>query len=222
MTENTLRPYTDLVNCHCQRDNEMVDEGNSIYRCSHCGWRIQIILNTPPGAWYQYEENDENLTFPRCLDCCVPMFMSGAVHLPEQGRYFKVIVFACGPNGRHEERLLNAYPVEITCGEYEEFGPTREELISAFKEEMLLGASVEDNSPNVLKRSNDRQTAEIDLSRLSTIERQWLLRMIRLYASRGLFHDVEIRDTSVAVRIDEDLRTAFAWTKSVPKTLRLQ
>lgn len=150
------------------------------------------------------------------------MIMAGAVHLPERGRYFKVIVFACGPNGRHEERLLNAYPVEITCCEYEEFGPTREELIAAFKEEMLLGASIEDNSLNVLKRSRDRQTAEIDISRLPTDERHWLLRMIRLYASRGLLHDVEIRDTSVAVRIDEALRTAFACTKSVTKTLQIQ
>lgn len=220
--ENNFRPYTDLVNCHCHRDNRMIAESALIYHCSHCHWRIQLILGNPPEAWYQYEGNDENSSFPRCLDCSVPMIMAGAVHLPEDGRYFKVIVFSCGPNGRHEERLLNAYPVEITESEYGDFGPSREDLISGIEEDILLHPSLEDNGMTLLKRSNDLQSPEVDLSKLSTIEQQWLLRLIRLYATRGLLHDVQIAETSVAVTVDKDLRAAFAYAKSVAKTSKLQ
>jgi DNA-directed RNA polymerase subunit RPC12/RpoP len=211
MMNSNLRPYQDLVNCHCHPDNQMIPDGDRTYRCSHCGWRIEVILRTPPAEWYQYEGNNDSSLFPRCVDCGAQTRMEAAMELPEGDRFFKVIVFACGPNECHLERLLNAYPVEVTREEYEVFGPSREESLSSFLEDVLLNDSgSEENLLAILHRLADRQWGEIDLSRFTAGDRKTLAHALGTFQTRGLLHQVEFKDDSVSFLIDDDVRRAYA------------
>jgi hypothetical protein len=188
----------------------MISAGNKTYVCSHCGWRIELVLDSPHTEWYHCEGNDSSM-FPHCIDCGIQTRMEGAVHLPESNRFFKVIVFTCGPNSVHSQRLLNAYPVEITRNEYEALKPSRTEILTQLIDDLIITDSTSEANPfNLLLLAADMQSAEIDLSDLRDDARQAVIHMIEVFISRGLLHQVQFDKDKVSFAVDDDVREAYA------------
>lgn len=109
---------TNILRFECQRDScEMQNDGDGIYRCLCCGWRIRLMTDVPPEGWYEYQDINHPELLPVCLACGERTSLVGAGwYVPP--RPCRMIHFWCTNTEVHPNRGMNAYMKEISQEEF--------------------------------------------------------------------------------------------------------
>lgn len=203
------RKYYEVLACHCAGKNVVapVENDPSHYQCSHCGWNIRLVMDKAPARWYLFEDNDDPSLFPQCMDCGKPTEMANAGYVEEEGHYFKGLIFICASQP-HGERVVSGYSKEISQQEYWALTRSREEIISTFVAEILMGG-IDGNNRNVSDRNLTESGSTIDLTSLPEKERLQVIELYRALERCELVRNFRIAEGGLFFLMEEDFRRAL-------------
>lgn len=209
MIKNSSTIYR--LECHCNF-SEMQADGESVYRCPDCGWRVRLSVDAPLEGWYEFQDVDHPELLPICLTCGERMSLVGAGWVPDDEHPYRCVHFWCTNSKAHPATLaMDAYLKEISR---EELMLLEARLPAGLARFFLHCLGAEDKASLESLATNVDLTGQrpwvLELASLPAALRSGILNQVVYFEKGGAISEAIWDENTISFRIGPQIVAAIA------------